>query len=584
MSEHDGGQGWQGAWGDPASGPPVGDIRPGMTIGGYRVDAVAGKGGMGVVCRATQLALARTVALKVISPDFAGDPTFRYRFGQECQLAASLDHPNIVPIIEAGEDAGLLFVSMRWVEGVDLGCLVDNMGPLAPDRALGIVAQVASALDTAHGAGLIHRDVKPANILIETRNGSDHAYLSDFGLVKRVGSDPGLTGSHGWIGTVDYVAPEQVRGEEIGAAADIYALGGVLYTALTGTVPFPRPDTAARLWACMNDPLPPLGASRPDLPAGLDGILAWAMAKEPAQRYRSAGDMVAALQATLAPPAPAPAPPVLAPTAPAPASWDQPEPSPAETAASSGQPEPIPPERPQGFEPTSRRRLGRRWTISAVALVAVVAVVAAITLATGGGKTKAPRVAGSSTPVRQASIGPGRTMTFQLADSSSGPVNAEIPSQPIASVPSSVGGMTLQLYLAKRQPPGAVLVVFALQIDQAGATALNGQNTLQDALSSGVAGDLGSENQAISNNIHPSVSAVALLDPSGLKEYQTFMSNPSDDSTCLCSALDPITGGTNTPAAGIHYLAALVSGPPTNVKSVSFVTGLGTIGNVTISG
>ncbi len=159
-----------------------------MTFGGYRIEEIAGRGGMGVVCRATHLALARTVALKVIAPGFAEDPRFRQRFAQECRLAASLEHPHVVPIIDAGEEGGLLYVTMRWIEGADLRSIIDDEGALEPRRALGLVAQVASALDASHAAGLLHRDVKPANILVEWREGGEHAYLGDFGLVKRAGS------------------------------------------------------------------------------------------------------------------------------------------------------------------------------------------------------------------------------------------------------------------------------------------------------------------------------------------------------------------------------------------------------------
>ena len=546
-----------------------------MTIGGYRVDAVAGKRRDGASCgRATQLALARTVALKVISPDFAGDPTFRYRFRSASSPPPSTI-PTSSPIIEAGEGRRVaLLYPCAGSKASTLGCLVDNMGPLAPDRAVGVVAQVASALDTAHGAGLIHRDVKPANILIETRNGSDHAYLSDFGLVKRVGSDPGLTGSHGWIGTVDYVAPEQVRGEELGAAADIYAPGR---RALHGADRHgPVPPSRHRRPAVGVRERPVAAARRhPRRPARrLDDVLAWAMAKEPAQRYQAAGDMVAALQATIAPPVPPPAPPVMAPTAPAPTSWDQPEPSPAETAASSGQPEPgassvpTPPERPQVFEPTPRRRLRRRWAIPAAALVAVVAVVAAVTLATGGGKAKAPRVAGSSTPARQASIGPGRTMTFQLADSSNGPVNATVPAKPIASSATNTAGVTLSLYLVKRDGQGAVLLVFALQVDPSVAGDVSTSESMNQSLSA---------NFTTPGNRTFSVSSVALVDTVALKEYQTFMVDPSNDATCLCSVLNNDVNG------GTFYYAALVAAPPNNVKQASFLTGLASIPNVTIS-
>ncbi len=202
---------------------------------------------MGIVYRATQLSLDRAVALKVINPLLAADPGFRERFRKESALAASLDHPNVVPVHEAGEDAGRLYVSMRLVRGTDLGRLVAAEGPLDPARAVGLLAGAAGALDAAHAAGLVHRDVKPSNVLVERRGDDEHAFLSDFGVVKRVGQDAEATGSAGWVGSADFVAPEQVVGVAVDGRSDIYALGGVLYTALTGRVPFERSDLAAKL-------------------------------------------------------------------------------------------------------------------------------------------------------------------------------------------------------------------------------------------------------------------------------------------------------------------------------------------------
>jgi len=287
-----------------ATGGQGGEIARGTQIGGYRVEAVAGGGGMGAVYRATQLGLGRTVALKVIAPQFAADPGFRERFRRESRLAASLEHPNVVTVYEAGEDAGRLFVSMRFVEGPDLRQLLDAEGPLSPERAVGLVSQVGAALDAAHAAGLVHRDIKPANILIERRDGIEHAYLTDFGLVKRIGTDPELTGSTGWVGTVDYVAPEQVSGSIVDARTDIYALGAVLYTALSGRVPYPRDHIAAKLYASVNEAVPALDPGRPNTPAGLDAVVARATAKDPSRRYATAGELagaaIAAITATAA--------------------------------------------------------------------------------------------------------------------------------------------------------------------------------------------------------------------------------------------------------------------------------------------
>jgi serine/threonine protein kinase len=188
------------------------------------------------------------VALKLLAPDLAHDQGFRARFQQESRLAARIDHPNVIDIYEAGEDGGRLYIEMRWVDGSDLRKEIDGHGRLAPDRATEIVAQVAAALDAAHALGLVHRDVKPANILLGTRQGREHAYLTDFGLTKRVDSAGGLTQTGQWVGTLDYVAPEQIRGEKVDARADVYALGGVLAHALTGHVPFERDSDVAKMW------------------------------------------------------------------------------------------------------------------------------------------------------------------------------------------------------------------------------------------------------------------------------------------------------------------------------------------------
>src|SRR4051794_10531647 len=216
------------------------DLAPGDVFAGHRIEDVAGHGGMGVVYRAVQLALDRTVALKLITPALAGDPDFRARFARESRAAASIEHPNVIPIFSAGSDQDVLYISMRFVDGEDLRALLRREGPLDPRRAARLVAQIGAALDAAHERGLVHRDVKPANILLTP---TDHAYLTDFGLTKRVGegatqvSRPG-----GWVGTLGYVSPEQVRGERIDARADVYALGAVLFHALTGGPARPAPS------------------------------------------------------------------------------------------------------------------------------------------------------------------------------------------------------------------------------------------------------------------------------------------------------------------------------------------------------
>jgi serine/threonine protein kinase len=231
-------------------------MESGTILGGYRIDGVAGQGGMGVVYRATQLGLDRPVALKVIASELADSLDFRNRFKSEAQLAASIDHPNVVPVYEAGEADGVLYLAMRFVEGTDLRSLVAGTERgLEPDHAVRIVWQVGAALDAAHRRGLVHRDVKPPNVLV-AQEGEEHAYLTDFGLTKHAAAAGGITRTGQFVGTPDFSAPEQIRGEQADARADVYALGCVLFHALTGRVPFPRDTELATLWAHGYEPPP----------------------------------------------------------------------------------------------------------------------------------------------------------------------------------------------------------------------------------------------------------------------------------------------------------------------------------------
>lgn len=262
-------------------------------IAGYRMEEVVGRGAMGVVYKATQLALARPVAIKVISPDHARNKVFRERFERESQLAASVEHANVIPIYEAGENDGLLFIAMRYVDGVDLGVLIERLGPLAPLRAAAIVGQVAGALDAAHARGLVHRDVKPANILL-AGDEPEHAYLTDFGVAKiTAATDATMTTPGQWVGTVDYVAPEQLRGDPPGRGVDMYALGGVLYYALTAAVPYPLENDLAKLFAHANA-APPVPSATARALAAFDPVVARAMAQEPADRFASGADFASA--------------------------------------------------------------------------------------------------------------------------------------------------------------------------------------------------------------------------------------------------------------------------------------------------
>jgi streptogramin lyase len=271
-------------------------LAPGTEFAGHRIDAVAGRGGMGVVYRATQTALDRVVALKLIVPELADDPGLRDRFERESRIAASIDHPNVLPLYYAGEQDGVLYQAMRYVDGTDLRTLVRANGALPADRAVAIVAQVAAALDAAHARGLVHRDVKPANVMLTE---GDHAYLGDFGLSRRTASQEASTGGGSVVGTFDYVSPEQIRGERIDARTDVYALGGVLFTALTGQVAFPRESDEARLWAHLQADPPRLSERAPNLPPDLEPVIERALAKRPEDRYPSAGDLARAASAAL---------------------------------------------------------------------------------------------------------------------------------------------------------------------------------------------------------------------------------------------------------------------------------------------
>jgi YVTN family beta-propeller protein len=279
-----------------------GDARIGTSVAGYRIESVLGRGGMSVVYLAEDVRLRRKVALKLLSPELSADERFRDRFVRESQIAAGLDHPNIIPIFEAGEVDGVLFIAMRYVRGTDLKTLLRDEGPLAPDRAVEILGEVAGALDEAHAEGLVHRDVKPANVLIASGRGpesSGQVYLSDFGVTKRTSSDSGITSTGQFVGTLDYAAPEQVTGAALDGRTDVYSLGCVLYECLAGEAPFVRDAEMAVLWAHVHQPPPKVTDKRPELPPEIDAVVAKAMAKSPEDRYASGAELMAAAGAAL---------------------------------------------------------------------------------------------------------------------------------------------------------------------------------------------------------------------------------------------------------------------------------------------
>jgi protein kinase-like protein len=263
----------------------------GHEFGGFRLEGELGRGGMGVVYLAEQLNLGRKVALKVIAPELSQDPDFQARFEREARLAASLDHPNVVPVFEAGNVDGLLYLAMRYVKGTDLGALLAAEGRLLPERAAHIADQLGAALDAAHGNALIHRDVKPGNVLLAGQSASAHVYLTDFGLTKEASSQSAqLTNTGQWVGTVDYVAPEQLDGRPIDARTDVYSLGCVIFQMLAGTVPYGG-TSLQKMWGHGSAQPPSLQNIDPELARRFDPVIARAMAKDPDHRFRSAGDL-----------------------------------------------------------------------------------------------------------------------------------------------------------------------------------------------------------------------------------------------------------------------------------------------------
>jgi Tol biopolymer transport system component len=275
-------------------------LAPGSRVAGYLLEGQIGAGGMAVVFRARDERLNRMVALKVLAPGLAADEGFRMRFIRESRAAAAVDDPHIIPVYEAGKAGGVLFIAMRLVIGGDLRSVMRREGLLPADRAAALLSPVASALDAAHGAGLVHRDVKPGNVLVDARPGRpEHVYLSDFGLSKRTAAAAGLTGSGHFMGTAEYAAPEQINGRPVAGEADQYALACVTFETLAGTAPFARPEPMAVLWAHLSEPPPLLSSLRPDLPRGVDQVLARALAKEPHHRYGSCREFADALREAL---------------------------------------------------------------------------------------------------------------------------------------------------------------------------------------------------------------------------------------------------------------------------------------------
>jgi serine/threonine protein kinase len=341
----------------------------GGQLGSYLIDSVIGRGGMSVVYRAKHLRLGMWVAIKVLAPELGADDAFRERFLREAQMAATVDHPNVIPIHDMGVHESSLYIVMRYVSGGDLKALLAESGPLAPDRALALLKPIASALDAAHVNGLVHRDVKPANVLIQrSQTGAvEHVYLTDFGIAKSSAATPGLTGTGMFIGTIEYMAPEQLESREVGPQTDVYALGATFYQCLTGRIPFERElSEGARP---PTGPLDPVATLRPGLPQALDGVFARALARDAADRYRTCGEFLDACEE-------AAAGAVIAPAVAATELSEEPQPAPAAQLPVAGDEE-------AGAGTDARRgRSGRgRWyAVLAAALLAAAAAAAVVIL------------------------------------------------------------------------------------------------------------------------------------------------------------------------------------------------------------
>ena len=374
-------------------------LQVGAVVGSYRIEALIGRGGMGTVYLAEQVHLRRRVALKVLPPSLADDPDFRERFIRESQLAASIDHPNIMPVHDANDADGVLYLAMRYVEGSDLKSVLSREGRLSPTKSLAVLEQVARGLDAAHARGLVHRDIKPANVLIEDATG--HVFVTDFGIAKLV-SATGITRTGFFLGTIEYAAPEQIEGKLVDRRTDVYALGCLLFTCLAGQPPYVRDSEVAVMHAHLIEPPPTITELRPELPPALDTVVAKAMAKRPEDRYPTAGALAQALSEALGQQA-EPLPTVV-------------EERPAQAAAGTTQ------RAPGLLAPTATPGPRRRLWLYAAALLALVGAgvaVAVVTLAGGGGGDATPSpskpvalglAAPLTLPIRTA--GQSATLTF----------------------------------------------------------------------------------------------------------------------------------------------------------------------------
>jgi serine/threonine protein kinase len=467
----------------------------GEEFAGYRLVSVLGRGGMSIVFRAENPRLGNVIALKVLDPALASDDIFRTRFLEESRIAASMNHPNVIPIHDMGSSNGLLYIAMRCVTGTDLRQMLKKRGRLQPETAVFLLEQAARALDAAHRRGLVHRDVKPGNLLVERGNDGadpDHLYLADFGITKHMGGRTGLTSTGAFLGTIDYVAPEQIRGISVLGLADQYSLGCVLYECLTGRVPFEKDLDAAIIWAHVEESPTLPTALRPDLPPAVDDVFARVLAKRPGDRYETCREFMTAAREALGPMAEPPSPggslqmftprsgaagyplvPSPGPDAPSafpaftalsapPASVGPglpeqagypselahesadafPDPTAQWSSVESASPpppspptgQPIPPLPPGPSRRRTRRRGRRRgWLVAAAALILVAGAVTGVALSLTGGHGT-PQAAGAKTPATGAAMNTGTTMASPAT-------NAGVSSMP-ATAPATQSART----------------------------------------------------------------------------------------------------------------------------------------------
>ncbi|MGH2975294.1 MAG: serine/threonine-protein kinase [Solirubrobacterales bacterium] len=388
-----------------SQGPHAIELVEGEEFAGYRVERRLGRGGMGVLYLALELGLERRVALKLIAPEAAADEVFARRFAEESRIAASIEHPNVVPIYAAGEEEGVPYIAMRYVSGADLARRLAREGRLDPAVAVELIAQIGNGLDAIHAAGLVHRDVKPANVLLGGGEGVEHAYITDFGVARNLSTESGLTQTGRFVGTLDYVAPEQISGGAVDARADVYALGCLLFKLLTGEVPFPKDGEAARLFAHLNDPPPAPSLWVPEVSMALDDVVIRAMSKSPDDRYPSAGDLGRAALAALHGEQPALPERTVARGAAATRTAETVSPAEAKTATPAD-----PTEATEAIPPTKaargprRRRLAIGLTI--VVALAIVAGVMAIASGGGGADSGSNGTAGQSAGTRSTAAKP----------------------------------------------------------------------------------------------------------------------------------------------------------------------------------